>query len=257
MNEELRDKALATARSLAEELAEQGAQGVIVTGSWARGDAHPESDIDVRVIGDGPGKKLSRRGDFLVSIAWMEEEEHRAGFDDPSEVCSVVPGWRSAEIVHDPEGIAKAIQEEAASWDWERVESKCDDWVANEITKYAEELQSLVTDLDLDLRPAAAAQQAMLATELAPVMAVHERLLYETEKHLWDEVGDEMGRQWKEAQAAALGENDEPFAEECKGSLVLFRLAAKATQALLSEDQRAVVDHALAFAERELEGNDA
>ncbi|HEU4480295.1 MAG TPA: nucleotidyltransferase domain-containing protein [Actinomycetota bacterium] len=248
MTEGLKSRAIGIARELARELSSEGARAAIVTGSWARGDAHRESDIDLRVVGDGPDKKLLRRDGFLVSIGWMEEEEHRAGLDDPEEVASVVPGWRSAEIVHDPEGIAAAIKAEAEAWEWARVEERCDGYVATSITRYAEELQSLATDVDLGLRPAAAAQCSMLATGIAPVMAVHRRILYETEKRLWDEVGAAMGDQWQAAQAAALGQKDEPFREMCAGAYRLFDLAADGTYALLDEQQRAVVDHARRFA---------
>jgi predicted nucleotidyltransferase len=65
------ERALQVAQMETKELIEQGAEAVILTGSHARGDAHPESDIDLRVVGDGPSSWLKRREEFLISPAWL------------------------------------------------------------------------------------------------------------------------------------------------------------------------------------------
>lgn len=257
--DEDRRAALRTASELAEEAAADGAKAVYLTGSWARGDAHRESDLDIRVIGPDTPKTLFRRNDFLVSCEWQGEQQHRKALEAVDDVGSVVPGWRSAHLLHDPDGIAASIQKEAEEWGWSRVEDKIDEHVAGEITKYAEEIHSLIGNLDQGLRSGAAMERNMIVAGLAPALSVHLRLLYETEKELWDLVGEKMGDGWGELQARAVGENDEDFVTSCIATLELFRRAVDRTIHTLDERQKEVVEHACELATSkmaDLEEND-
>jgi hypothetical protein len=245
MSEELEKKALATAEKLARELENDGARAVILTGSWARGDAHRQSDLDLRVVGEEKPKSLRREDGFLVSTAWQPEDQQRETMKDPSEVGSIVPGWRSARILSDPEGVAAKLQKEAEDWSWDDIDDEeADSYVAKEITKLAEEVHSLYSNLDQEIWTGAAMQRSTIALETAPIMAVHHRLLYETEKKLWDLVAEQHGDDWTRAQEASLGENDESFRATCQAAYDLFKLAAEATKDVLNDDQRPVVEHA-------------
>jgi hypothetical protein len=243
---DLEGKARRTAEALASEIARESADAVILTGSWARGDAHPESDLDLRVVGDEKPKHLRRRDGFLVSIASQPLAQHRAAMNAPDEAGSIVPGWRSAAILHDSGGVAASLKEEAEAWTWDRIPSGvADAYVAKEITKLAEEAHSLFSNLDQEIWTGAAMQRSTIALETAPVMAVHHRLLYETEKKLWDLVAEKQGPEWEKAQERSLGEGGETFRDTCVAAFELFRLAAQTTAGLLDADQKEVVDHAL------------
>lgn len=236
------------ASRLASELTEQGAQAVILGGSHARGDAHPESDIDLFVVGRGPSYRLERRGRFLVGVSWSTERQYRQSFRTPALAGGSVPFWRRALILRDPHGVAATLKQEALEWTWDSIDSRCDSWVAEELTGYAEEVHRLVGRLQLGHRQAAAVQRAVLAIRLAQILAVHDRILYETENVLWDLVAARMGDGWARAQAAALGLADEGFEETCRAALRLYVLAADSVRHLLDERQRPVVDHACALA---------
>ena len=243
---DLRKRAIDAAHDLAKQLIDEGAEAVILTGSWARGDAHPESDLDLRVVGESKPKRLQRHQGFLVSTAWQPEDKHRELFEEPEEVGSIVPGWRSAILLEDPNGVAAKLQREAEEWTWDRVDtSSADKYVATEITKLAEEVHSLFSNLDQDISTGAAMQRSTVALETAPVMAVHHRLLYESEKKLWDLVGERQGEGWDKAQETALGEGGEDFLATCDAAFALFTMAAKETRDLLNDDQREVVEHAM------------
>jgi hypothetical protein len=253
MTEELKERALRAASEVAARLVREGAEAVILTGSWARGDAHPESDLDLRVVGKEKPKRLERHGGFLVSTAWQTEDQHRKLFENPEEVGSIIPGWRSALLLEDPKGVAAKLQREAEAWTWDRVDpGSIDEHVATEITKLAEEVHSLYSNLDQGISTGAAMQRSTVALDVAPVMAVHHRLLYESEKKLWDLVGEKQGDAWHEAQEAALGEHGEDFLTSCVAAFDLFSMAAGTTKRLLSDDQREVVEHARGLSPAEL-----
>jgi len=234
---------------LVAELIRDGAEAVALTGSHARGTAASASDLDFVVIGDGPSYLLDVREGMLVSQAWAHEEKHRQRFDEPGEVGTAIPGWREAVLLHDPDAIAASLKREALDWSWRRVEDLCDRWVAERLIGYAEEVQKLVAAIRDGKKLTAAVQRNLLAVRLAPILAVHHRLLYGSENVLWDRVGDVMGSEWREEQTAALATGGESFRRSNIAALNLFRLAVVAVQPLLDSRQLAVAHHSLALAQ--------
>jgi predicted nucleotidyltransferase len=241
-----RDAAMLAER-LVPELVARGAQAVVLLGSRARGDATSASDLDLGVIGDGPDYRLDVRDGVLVAESWASESERRAAFARPGDVGSAVPGWREAVVLHDPLRAASRLKQEAEDWRWERCED-CDQWVAQQIVGYAEEVQKLTAALVGCHRLRAAVQRDILALRLAPILSVHHRMLYGSENVLWEKVGERMGLEWRRWQASAFSTSGESFEQSCAAAVHLFRLATTCVAPLLDERQAVVVQHSLAQA---------
>jgi hypothetical protein len=234
------------AHAVANEAFDRGGSAIVLAGSHARGDAQPESDVDLYVIGDGPDYRLQRRGQRLVSVSWRTADAERAALYEPSLAGAVVPGWRNALIVLDPQGIAAALRREAIGWDWQAIGSDAlNGWVAEDVTGFAEEVHKLVASVRSGNVTVASVQRSILALRLARPMSVHTRLLYETENRLWELVGREMGEAWQIAQSIAFGETGDDHAASCHAALALYRLAGAAVWSLLDARQREVVEHAM------------
>lgn len=242
-------------RAVAAEAAGAGARAVVLTGSHARGDATEHSDIDIVVLGRGPEYRLHRRGAYLVSVEWRSPAAERAILRTPRTVGAAVPGWRDAIILHDPTGVAERLQRAAVAFRWDPIASACDAWVANEITGFAEEVHKLVGARRQHHAHTAAVQRTLLAVRLAPILAVHLRILYGTENVPWDRVGDAMGARWRRAQTRALGEGGDSLAVTCRAALELYAMAVDAGWRLLDTPQRAVVRHACAIAGHDVHAN--
>ena len=238
------------AERLASELVERGALAVAITGSHARGDATKASDLDLMAVGQGPAYLLEVREGVLVAQSWASEQEHRARLASPGHVGSVVPGWREALILHDPDGIAARLQREAIDWSWDPHAGRCDEWAAEQVAGLAEEVRKLASALGRDRELMAAVQRDLLALRLAPILAVRLRLLYGSENALWERVGELMGAEWREAQGAAFSTGGQGLGESCAAALRLYGLAAGRVAPLLDDRQAAVVETALAAAAR-------
>lgn len=230
---------------LVAELVPKGAEVIALTGSHARGNATRRSDLDVIVIGDGPRYFVEVRDGVLVAQAWSSEAEQRRRFGDPREVGAAVPGWREAVILHDPEARGAGLKREAFDWSWEQLDGRCDQWVADELVGYAEEVQKLAAAVERQEVLSAAVLRTLLAFRMPRIVSIHHRLLYGSENVLWDQVGDMMGAEWQRTHAAALSVGGESFDQSCAAALHLFQLAFNAVRHLLDERQLAVARHAL------------
>ena len=229
-------------------LVAEGARAVVLTGSHARSAAGPQSDIDVTAIGDGdvdPNARMEVHLGELFSIAWRTADGERATMSDPARAGAAVPAWRAVRVLHDPDGIAAALQAESQAWRWEDIGAASDAWVAEQVTAYAEEVHKLVGALARGDQLGAAIQRSILALRLGPIMAVAERIMYESENVLWHLLDERLGDPWRSTQAAALGMGGMSGATPAEATLELYRLAADRAHALLDERQRAVVERAL------------
>lgn len=236
------------ASKFSRKLIDQGAEGVVLFGSWVRGDAYKESDVDIHAIGRGSRCELERFQGFLISVSWATARSHHMAFRSPGKVGGIVPAWRGAKIIHDPKGIAEALKREAREWRWELLGTRADKWVAEELTSWAEEVHKLVGNMELAQRNSAAVQRSLLAIHLARILAVHHRILYDSENLLWNLVSTKMGPKWTKVQSAALGEGDENFMDTCDAALQLFALAVDDMRRVLDKRQFSVVAHACEIA---------
>jgi len=238
-------------RSIAAELAAAGAQAVVLTGSHARGTATAESDVDLVAIGEGPGYELRAASGRLVSVTWRTAAAQQDQFGRPRGAVLAVPAWRSAVIISDGAGVAADLQEQARNWSWAELVSPPAEWVAAELTGWAEEVHKLAAALRRGRPRVAAVQRNLLATQLAPVLAVHFRLLADSENDLWDLVAARSGESWVSVQDRALGLAGESLAGSCQAALDLYAAAVSLARDAFTEQQRQVVAGAVSLARRD------
>lgn len=236
-----RRRALSVARSVASTLAQRGARAVVLSGSWARGDAHRESDIDLWAFGLRPGNDVLWRPPFMVTVTRTSERRERTKLRTPPYVGGSVPGWRGAIALHDPEGIAGRLKAEAREFRWAAVSRKCDRWVAEQLVGWAEEAVKLVRALGTGNRATAGVQRDLLVDHLGFVMAIDRRTFWGSENEFWERVGRQVGGAWASAQRLALGIPRATLEQSCQAALSLYTRTARACWKHLDSEQRAIV----------------
>ncbi len=87
--------------------------GAALFGSYARGDARPDGDIDVFVlVADGVRRDLARRGDKTFEMLFASEKDAMAFYGQNPDDC--VTTWEDARIVFDKDGGLLRLKEHAA-----------------------------------------------------------------------------------------------------------------------------------------------
>jgi hypothetical protein len=239
---------LSTCRRIADDLTASGARAVVLVGSHARDAATPESDVDLLAIGSGPGYQLSRREGRLISLSWRTEDEQRGQFRSPRAAVTEIPGWRSAVIIRDSDGIAARLQGEAVTWSWDQVAGPAREWVAAELTGFAEEVHKLVAALRHGRPRLAAVQRNLLALHLPMILTVHFGILQDSENEVWDAIARRAGESWRSRQDRALSLDRQSLADSCRAALEMYAEAVSIAGQLLSDEQRGVAEHAVALA---------
>jgi hypothetical protein len=239
-----RQRARAVARAVALEYRRRGAAAVVLGGSWARGDAHRASDLDLWVFGCGHGTDVRWREPFVVVVDRRSAAEERRRLRNPPTVGGSVPGWRTAVPLYDPRGVARRLAAEARRFRWAPIAARCDRWVAGQLVAWAEEAVKLVRALASGDAATAAVQRNLLVDALAFVMAIRRRRFWGSENRSWERIGRSVGGRWATAQRRALGIPSGSLAASCRAALALYSLTAADAAELLRPEQRAIVAHA-------------
>lgn len=238
-----RRHARTVAEAVAADYSRRGATVVVLGGSWARGDARRESDIDLWVFGLRAGNDVLWRAPFMVTVARTSERREAAKMRTPPYVGGSVPGWRAAIPLHDPKRIARQLQSQARAFRWGSISRKCDRWVAEQVVGWAEEVVKLVRALATGNDATAAVQRNLLADHLGFVMAIHRRMFWDSENESWERISRAIGGEWARAQRLALGIPRTGLEQSCRAALSLYALTANAVGTQLKPEQRAIVSH--------------
>jgi predicted nucleotidyltransferase len=103
----------------------ESVDGIFVYGSYARGTATADSDLDIGIIwnsGEAPVRLMSTHKEVLIDMEFMAVEDVEAvlnhSTDDVIKVSEVVNRLRTSQVLHDPKGMLKKWQKEAMEYSW-------------------------------------------------------------------------------------------------------------------------------------------
>lgn len=224
---------------------------IALTGSCARGDATPYSDIDLlRFVAEMPedGTYTLRAVDGrLVSLTTTTIERKRADLSAPQEAIWAVMGLRRMRILRDSGGALAALQREAFAFEWSPLQAQADRFASSELMGNAEEAHKLMTGLHQG-NEAVATYAAMLLTLFLPgIVAVQRGLLLDSENAYFSAVGEAVGRDsaWTRAHRAAAGFDQTDNHRRALAALELYRETAALIEPSICPEHREVIEQAV------------
>ncbi len=127
--------------------------GIMFSGSFARGEGGPYSDIDLwqylREIPADETEKLCLRfiSGFMVSIKLTTLEKEYTGMQNPEQAIWVIPGLRQASILLDKDGSLATLKETAAKATWEPLQFAANANASWTLSTTAEEVYKILSGL--------------------------------------------------------------------------------------------------------------
>jgi hypothetical protein len=228
-------------QQMTEEASVEGASAAFLFGSYARGVAYGESDVDLAFVGPDREWLCDRREGLLVSVGWRSAEKFREAMASAEWGPSSVQGLRSSVIIWDPTGVAAGLRNAARKWTWADIADKCEAWVPEQIASLAEDAQRAFYHFHHGDRWVATVLKGVLSARLAMILAVHLRILYDSENQLWHLVAQELGEPWASLQSTAFSSEDEDFTISFASTMRLYSYAVSLVYGIMNERQKRVV----------------
>jgi hypothetical protein len=228
-------------KQMTEEAAVEGASAAFLFGSYARGVAQEESDVDLAFVGPDREWLCDRREGLLVSFGWRSAGRFHEAMASAEWGPSSVQGLRSSIIIWDPTGAADELKKAAQIWTWASIAGKCKAWVPEQITSLAEDAQRAFCQFRRGNKWVATVLKGVLSARLAKILSVHLHILYDSENQLSDLVAQELGEPWKSIQSVAFSSQDEDFGTSLRATMRLYSYAASFVYGIMNERQKRVV----------------
>ncbi len=183
--------------SITGEVANEEIAGVVLAGSYARGEATRYSDIDIAPFlreGAPPRKKqLFYREGYLVSISYKTVAGMRADLSLPNRAIWVVNGYRGARVLLDRNGTIQALMREIEAFRWEPLQHAANDYAGASLAGSSEAVHKLLGYLSDGNDLALALMTTNLLWNLTDIVAVQRGVLVESDRTYYRQVQESVG----------------------------------------------------------------
>lgn len=195
--------------------------GVTMSGSFARNQASRYSDVDiqryVRILPENRYEHYTLQYTLgrLVSVKTLTVEEAQKSLTLPDKAIWAIPGLRQMNILLDKEGLLAGLKQAAEQADWSRLQSAADEFAADELMGYAEEVHKLLDGLEQDSESKVLYAVWGMVEGMARTLAVQRGLLIPSENEFFQMVQDSAGRasDWTRSFRIAAGMDPAPLSQ--------------------------------------------
>ena len=179
--------------SLIAEIDSEDYVGILLGGSYARGDATRGSDVDIAcIVPDDTKLRRKRfvyREDKLVSIGVKSIEGIRAQMAKPDSAIWVARGIGDCQILVDKDGSVAALLEEVRSFSWETLREAASDRAGFRLMLAAELALKIANEIDYkDDDHAISFATAKLLAELTEIVAIGCGVLIKSDNTYYSQV---------------------------------------------------------------------
>ncbi len=233
--------------------------GILITGSFARGEGGPFSDVDLyHYVRQMPTQRadpqhLELIDGYLVSLTTTSVEKEHAELGDPCRAIWVIPALRRASILLDREGRLAELIEMAKEITWERLQAQADAFASRNLAGTAEEVYKILDGIQHKIESKTLYAVWGLTRELANALLVQRGVLIPTENVFLDCVQAAAGpnSSWTRHFRLATGLDPLPdglptFIRLGREALELYRASAGLLRSVILPRDLLIVEKALA-----------
>ncbi len=235
-----------------------GSVGMLLTGSFARGEASAQSDVDllkfVNEIPADPQKRyiLHVRQGYLISVTTTSVVEKEAEMQKAEQAIWCVPGLRQSQVLYDPWSYLHHLRKKAFSFEWEpALQKEANQYASAQIWGYAEEAHKVVSALLRKDESALLYGLSGLYLAMPRILAVQQGLMIRSENSLFSQVQEAVGDEsdWTKYLRLAMGvdplETSDWMGQRGRAALRLYRETVAYLKNIISEPQMPVIQNAL------------
>ncbi|MDQ3705700.1 MAG: nucleotidyltransferase domain-containing protein [Chloroflexota bacterium] len=213
--------------SLISELADQETAGIVLAGSYARGEETPFSDIDIAPFlheGAPPRRKrLFYRDGYLVSVSYKSIAGVRTDLSLPNRAIWVVNGYRGAQVLLDRDGSIRALMREIEAFTWEPLQPAANEYAGASLAGSAEAVHKLLGDLSMGNDLAIALMTINLLWNLTDLVAVQRGVLVKSDRTYYRQVQESVGLESEWTRYHNLAAGVAPLPAEAQGTTARSR----------------------------------
>ena len=231
-------------------------RAIVLAGSYARGDQHALSDVDLMLFG-GPAHSAPDDTQVhlidgrLVVVSSIGPAAVEAWFTRPEQAVEVVEGLRRARALVDRNGTFARIQTRAQAFEWDdEMQSKADAWASKELAGQAEEVQKGLAGVRSGDTGRLLNARFGLSWRLSRIVQVQRGVLLSGDNAFFDEVEAAVTdhAEWIRLRRRAFGvEADTPTSlrEQVTAGLWLYVATAEMLAGAFRPDDGPVIEHAV------------
>lgn len=234
--------------------------GIILGGSYNRGEATRYSDVDIAVLvaeqKQVEPKRFEYRDGLLLSVATKSVEGIHADIEKPERAIWVVPGLRDCRVLLDKDGSVGKLISDLQSFTWEPLQDKANRFAGFEIMIGAEEVHKILSGMAKGDRPAIAFAASVLLLGLTEIVAVQRGILVKSDNTYFAQVEESVGTDSDWARYHRLAVGIDPCTSGLSRPLVqgaavlrLYSETLKLVRHVMLPEHRAVAEQAALITE--------
>jgi predicted nucleotidyltransferase len=238
--------------------------GIALTGSHARGDATPLSDVDILCFVETLPEDetqhyvLHYRSEVLVSISMTTLADKREQIRKPQSAIFAVPGLRQMRILRDRRDELSKLKAEAEAFIWSPLQAVADAHASYQLMGFVEEVHKILNGLRKNHEVMLLNATLGLCWGMVNVVAVQSGLLVDSENVYFEAIQGNVGQDsaWSRAfrQASGLAERpDDRYSSvqyRACAALQLYRETVILLQPIIRTEHQVIIKQALSLIER-------
>lgn len=242
--------------TLIAELDHDDVVGIVLGGSYARGDATRYSDVDIACFTKDAQKQQKKqffyRDERLVSIATKNETAIRADMLKPNAAIWVVPGLSDCRILLDKDGSVRRLLNDIRAFKWEPLQQAADEYSSFGMMASAELVHKILNERFKKNDLAISYATSKLLSGLTEVMAVQRGILVKSDNTYYRQVQESVGldSDWTQYHQMLIGVDEGStkmvrYADRGIAALYLFKETLSLVRPFMGVDHLAVASEAV------------